>query len=1051
MEDGKDFNVLTYRNFYNGGGVGIGDINNDGLNDIFFTANMQSNRLYLNKGDLAWEDISEKAGVSGTRGWSTGVTMVDINHDGNLDIYVSNSGDKNGDDRVNELYINNGDLTFTENAAAYNLDNAGFSTHASFFDFDLDGDLDCYLLNNSFKDPNKISTFKGTREVDDLMGGDRLMRNDDGKYVDVSAEAGIYTSAIGFGLGVSVSDVNNDALPDIYISNDFWERDYIYINQGDGTFSEELADRFSICSVSSMGADIADINNDGNMDIFTTDMLAADNYRLKTMTIFDPFALENYKYRQSFHYQILQNCLQVNNGEGKFQELSGLSDMSATDWSWGALIFDFDNDGWNDIYVCNGIYKDIMDQDFTSFIADKEEVKKIVLEEGEFDFRDFLPYLPSSPVSNYAFVNQADNTFKNKAQELGFDQAEFSNGAAYGDLDNDGDLDLVINNVNMPASIYENKTQQTKQNAYLKIKLQDSDSKNLSAIGATVSATTNDGKHTLQVYTARGFQSSVAPELLFGLGDVTRVNELKIIWPDRSIQILNNVAIDTSLVIKKAKGLALLKPSEVKNDQLLKLDNDLIIGPVKHVENAYNDFDVERLLPRMHSTEGPKIEVADINQDQLDDFIVLGAKGDPDKLFVQTKSGKFSRSNISSFEEHEYLESTCAAFFDNDKDGDLDLVIGAGGNDLTSGIDGFILRYYENDGSGNYTYIKEKTPPAAGQFSVIKPNDFDKDGNIDLFIGGRSIPGNYGLSPRSFMLKKSGNTWIDITERSLGTAGMITDADWIDVDNDGDDDLVVVGEWMPVMLFNNNEGRFDRSLNIPDSQGWWSDITMSDLDGDGDQDFVLCNWGQNSKWKASKERPITLDVKDFDGNEKTEFIINWKAPADTELSPFHTKMDLTDQIPSLKKKALKYEDFAKLGYEELFSEEQRKGAIHREVKELSSCIMWNNGTGFQLEALPVPAQTAPMFASVVEDFNSDGVPDIWMGGNFYGLKPEVGRLNSSQGVLLLGQKNGGALKYIKGSSAAINGEVRDAAVLETKDGKKVLVGINNEELKVLSY
>ena len=1051
VKDGIDFNVLTYRNFYNGGGVGIGDINNDGLNDIFFTANMESNRLFLNKGNLEFEDISDQAGISGTRGWSTGVSMVDINNDGYLDIYVSNSGDINGDDRINELYINNGDLSFSDQASEYGLDNSGFSTHASFFDYDLDGDLDCYVLNNSFKDPNKISTFKGTREVDDVLGGDRLMRNDGGRFVDVSAEAGIYTSAIGFGLGVSVGDVNNDALPDIYISNDFWERDYIYINKGDGKFSEELTDRLSICSVSSMGADIADVNNDGSADIFTTDMLAADNYRLKTMTIFDPYSLENYKYRSSFHYQILQNCLQINNGDGEFSELSGMSEMSATDWSWGALIFDFDNDGWKDIYVCNGIYKDIMDQDFTSFIADKNEVKKLVEEKGKFDFRDFLPYLPSNPLNNYAFKNQKNNKFQNQAIELGFVEKEFSNGAAYGDLDNDGDLDLVINNVNMPASLYENKSNQKVSNSYLKIKLKDTTNENHQGIGSKVVITTRDGQYIQELYTSRGFQSSVAPELVFGLGTASVIDTLKVIWPDRSVQLITGVPVDTTLLISKEEDLQLYTRSETTEENILKLESGSISGDITHKENDFNDFDVERLLPRMHSTEGPAIEVADINGDELEDFIVLGAAGDVDKLFIQTGGGKFEPSNIATFAGSSAIESTCAAFFDNDKDGDMDLLIGAGGNDISKGIEGFVLRYYENDGAGNFALAKTKTPPAAGQFSVIRPSDFDGDGDVDLFIAGRSIPGNYGLSPRSFLLRKDGDSWTDITVRSLGTAGMVTDANWLDVDNDKDLDLLLVGEWMPLMMFNNDDGKFERSLIVDNTEGWWADMTLADMDNDGDKDLVLSNWGLNSKFKASVETPITIDIKDFDGNGKTEFIINWKAPADDKTYPFHTKMDLTSQLPALKKKALKYTDYAKLSYEELLSTDERNATVHREVKQLNSCIMWNNGSVFELEELPLVAQTSPVFTSVVEDFNQDGLMDIWMGGNLYGLKPEVGRLNSSRGVLLLAKEVNGKINYIEGESAPIEGEIRSAKIINTPSGKKLLIGVNNSELKVLSF
>ena len=1048
VEDGKEFNVLTYRNFYNGGGVGIGDINNDGLDDLFFTANMASNQLYLNKGNLKFENISKKAGVAGQKGWSTGVSMVDINHDGWMDIYVSNSGDIAGDDRANELYINNGDLTFTEKAVEYNLDNEGFSTHASFFDYDLDGDLDAYILNNSFKDPSKLASFSKTREIDDPLGGDRLMRNDNGLFSDVSKETGIYTSNIGFGLGVSVSDLNHDYLPDIYISNDFWERDYIYMNQGDGTFSEELSDRVSICSVSSMGADIADVNNDGHFDIFTTDMLAADNHRLKVHTMFDPFYLENLKYRSSFHYQILQNCLQINDGTGMFQEVANLSEAAATDWSWGALIFDFDNDGWNDIYVCNGIYKDIMDQDFTNFIADRDEVKKIVTEKGSFDFRDFLPFLSSTPIHNYAFVNQKNGLFKNQAAALGFTEAEFSNGAAYGDLDNDGDLDLVINNVNMPAGIYENKSNE-KGNHFIKIQLSE-EGKNRNAIGATVKVTTSENEYYQQHYMARGFQSSVGSGLLFGLGTTNTIQSVEVVWPDKTVQVIDKPPVDQVLTIVKNTSEK-VNPYSGNQPKPLFYRKEVITGNSRQQENNFNDFDFERLLPRMLSTEGPKIEIGDLNGDGLTDVLSLGAAEDVDKIFFQNERGQFERGDIPDFEIDKSYESTCAAIYDVDGDGDLDITIGSGGNKFGKGMGGFLLRQYENDGQGNFQKSLPKTPLAGGQFAILSPHDYDKDGDIDLFAGARSIPGNYGLTPRSFMLQKTGSRWQDITRKELGTAGMVTDAAWIDFDNDGDDDLMLVGEYMPITFYKNNKGEFKESVRIPDSEGWWLDITASDLDNDGDTDLVLGNWGKNTKFKASPRQPIELYVKDFDKNGKSEFILNWKAPGDQNRYPFHTKMDITEQMPSLKKRFLKYKDYADASYETLLTAQERKGAIRRKAVFLESAILRNNNGQFELEALPLGAQIAPMFASVVEDFNKDGYKDIWMSGNFYGLKPEVGRHNDSRGVLLLGQPNG-SFEEAPQLTLPVKGEVRDVKILETAQNEKLMfIGINNEEITVLGW
>ncbi len=1051
VKDGKDFNVLTYRNFYNGGGVGIGDINNDGLDDLFFTANANPNQLYLNKGDLKFEDISSSAGIARSGGWSTGVTMVDINADGYLDIYVSNSGDIAGDDRKNELYINNGDLTFAERAADYGLDNDGFTTHASFFDYDLDGDLDAYILNNSFKDPSKLPSFSKTREMTDQYGGDRLMRNDGGKFVDVSAEAGIYSSAIGFGLGVSVSDINGDYYPDIYISNDFWERDYIYINNGDGTFSEELPDRVSICSVSSMGADVADLNNDGHFDIYTTDMLAADNFRLKAHTVFDPVYLEDLKYRSSFHYQILQNCLQVNNGDGTFREMAHVSNAAATDWSWGALIFDFDNDGWNDIFVANGIYKDIMDLDFMSFIDDPESVSSIVKERGEFDFRDFASHLSSTPLSNYAFVNQKGNQFEDRAKELGLANPGFSNGSAYADLDNDGDLDLVINNVNTEADIYEN-TASDKGTHYVKIRLKDENGDNRNALGAHVKLSTADGDFYQQHYTARGFQSNVGGDMIFGLGDdVTSVESVEIVWPDLTVQRLTDIAIDQLTTITKESDEKLSQVStKIAFNQMLTSSDIFATAPI-HTENRFNDFDYERLLVRMYSTEGPKIETGDLNGDGLEDAVILGAKGDVDKVYIQNKSGKLEYREMPGFASDSGFESTCAALFDVDGDGDLDLTIGSGGNDFGNGMEDFLIRFYENDGKGYFRRNLPKSPPAGGQFSVIAPSDYDFDGDIDLFIGARSIPGNHGLTPRSFLLRKDGDKWQDVTTQEIGTVGMVTDADWSDIDQDGDMDLIMVGEYMPITIFVNEAGQLQRKVVIPDTEGWWLDINKVDIDQDGDDDFVVGNWGLNTKFKASKDKPISLYVKDFDDNGKSEFVLNWTPQAEEESYPFHTKMEITEQLPMLKKKYLKYKDYAEADYQDLFDESQKAGAIERKVVTLESAILYNEDGQLVLKRLPVEAQISPMFASVIDDFDGDGINDIWMSGNFYGLKPEVGRHDDSKGVLLKGSASG-EFTYIHRGHPAISGEVRDAALIKSNDGKKhILIGVNNAPAQALMY
>ena len=1061
VHDQEEFNVLTYRNFYNGGGVAIGDINQDGLPDIYFTANMQSNRLYINKGNWQFEDVTAQTGVGGTRAWSTGVSMADVNGDGLLDIYVCNSGDIAGDNKENELFINQGNLKFKEQAAEYGLNDEGFSTHASFFDYDGDGDLDCYVLNNSFKDPDRIDLYKKTREETDAMGGDKLFRNDGplearsgSVFTDVTAEAGIYSSAIGFGLGVSVSDVNGDLLPDIYISNDFWERDYLYINQGDGTFSEELPARISQTSVSSMGADVADLNNDGNPEIFSTDMLAADNYRLKAMTVFDPYHLEDIKYRGNYHYQILQNGLQLNNGDGRFQEIAFLANVAATDWSWGALIFDFDNDGWNDIFVCNGIYHDIMYMDFTAFISDKENIKKVVSEKGEFDWRDFLPYLPSNRLSNFAFVNQRDLTFASKAKELGLGTPSFSNGAAYGDLDQDGDLDLVINNVNMPCFVYKNQSREQNNNHFLDISL-EGEGKNTFGVGTIIRVYSQGRQQLFQQYPSRGFESAIEPRIHVGLGSITQVDSIRVIWPDKRVQTLTAVQADQHLRLKQTD--ASVNPSSGNGNSFTlftEIEPSMLIrGDTRHTENLYNDFDHERLLPRMYSTEGPRIVKGDINGDKLEDFILLGSANDPDKLFVQDANGRFHAMRQTAFEETDSLESTCGALFDADGDGDLDYLVGAGGNEYQRGLKGFLLRYYENDGKGRFTHELEKTPPAAGNFSCIKAEDFDLDGDMDLFIGSRIVPGNYGLIPQSFLIRNEGGKgWKDITPPFVSGSGMISDACWSDVNRDGKKDLIVLAEWAPVLVFPNMGQNLGEARALPNSSGWWTRIEKADLDGDGDEDFVLGNWGLNTKFKASPEKPLGMHVADFDDNGKSECIITWYPPLNDEAYPFASKTDLQEQLPGLKKIILKYEDYAHKKYQDLFPAEKRQKAKNYRADFLQSAILWIEDKGPRLEALPVEAQLSPVFAIIAEDMDGDDIKDLLLLGNFYGLKPEAGRNDANKGVFLKGNGHKG-FDWLPSEKSGIfvEGEVRDAVFLNrVKGAPSILIARNNQTVKVFS-
>lgn len=1047
VEDQESFNILTYRNFYNGGGVAVGDVNNDQLPDVYFTSNLSENKLYLNRGNWTFEDVTEAAGVAGTKGWSTGAAMADVNGDGWLDIYVSNSGDLDGTDKENELFINQGDGTFQEQAEAYGLNNEGYSTQAVFFDYDLDGDLDCYLLNNSFKDPSKIELYKSMRDKASKLGGDKLYRNDGNSFTNVTTQAGIYSSEIGFGLGAAIGDVNQDLLPDIYISNDFWERDYLYINKGDGTFSEELIDRISMCSIASMGGDIADINNDGNPEIFSTDMLAGDNFRLQAMTSFDPYHLEDLKYRANYHYQVLQNCLHLNDGQGRFQEVALLSGVAATDWSWGALIFDFENDGRKDIFVSNGIHKDIMSLDFRDFMADS--IAQIKTQNGKLNFLAFTDKMPSIPKKNYAFLNKGGLQFENQADKLGFGQPTFSNGAAYADMDNDGDLDLLVNNVNMPAFVYQNKSERL-NNHYLKVKFEGY-AQNPFGIGARVKIRIGEEVQLLENYSSRGFESSIEPTVIFGTGTAEKIDELEVIWPDKQSQKLRDVPVDQILTLSYTEATAAASSEFASTPgQFEEISKKILPSSAKHVENRYSDFDHEILLLNMLSTDGPRLVKGDVNNDQREDFLLLGAADDEDKLFIQTADGKFRRRTSSAFTISKGFESTCGAFFDHDQDGDLDLMIGSGGNEYGKGAKFFILRYYRNDGKGNYVVDNTDIPQIVGNFSSLEPSDIDGDGDMDLFLGGRAVPGNYGLPPRSYLLLNDRGTWRDVSPEHLAGVGMVTDASWVDLDQDQDEDLVVVGDWMAIHIFKNNQGRLSQPTVIPNSAGWWTRVESADLDQDGDQDLVLGNWGLNTKLKASPSKPLSMYVNDFDGNEKSEFIINWYPPLEERAYPFAPKAELTRQLPGLRKAILKYEDYASKTYETLFQTIDRESAIPYQATWMESAVLWNENSTFNLAPLPAEAQVAPVFGIVVEDFNGDGVPDIYLGGNFYGLKPQVGRHDSNRGVFLITEQNRkfGTMSSQE-SGIYLEGEVRDACLI--KVGKENIVLVSRNNLPVIAF
>lgn len=1041
VEDKPDFNILTYRNFYNGGGVAIGDVNNDGLDDIYFASNLESNKLYLNSGALKFEDITDKAGVEGAGFWATGVAMVDINADGLLDIYVCYSGEVEGGKRSNELFINNGDLTFSEKAAEFGLADDGLTTQASFFDYDKDGDLDCFILNNSYSDPQRIQEVSRDRFNYGAAGGDRLYRNDGGKFTDVTKEAGIFSGDIDFGLGVSTGDVNNDGYLDIYISNDFWERDYLYINQKDGTFKEELTERFGYISANSMGADIADINNDGHLDIFSTDMLPASNKRLKSAIHLEEYFLEDLKMKNTYFFQYVQNGLQINNGDGSFREIARYAGVDATDWSWGSLIADFDNDGNKDIFVSNGIYHDITDMDFVDFVADESRVRQVVEESGKNDFTPFAKMIPLNQQINYLFINQGDLKFKNMAVKMGIKTPTFSNGSAYADLDNDGDMDLVVNNVNSEAMIYENIT----DNDYLKIKLKGS-GLNTFALGTRLKLFTTKGEQIIEHLPFRGFESSSGYDLIFGLGKGTDLDSMLVEWHDGKVSIIPGTKLkkNESNLIEYAAA-TFTNPVKATIEQVVfeEITNEIFPEAFYHKENLYNDFDHERLAPHMLSSMGPKILKGDLNEDNEDDVIILGAKGQKTEVYLNV-NGKFIKKDQPAFELDKVSDKVAGALFDIDQDNDLDLMIAMGGNEYQGGEVSFSSRFYLNDGTGKF--VPDMLGPyVAGNIGCVAPCDFDNDHDYDLFVGARSIPGVYGSTPRSWFLRNDGETWTDLTDQTIGTLGMVSDATWVDLNGDQLKDLVVVGEWMPITyLLNINGQKLGPKNALTNSEGWWNVIRQDDLDGDGDIDFVVGNWGENFRLKASVEKPLKLYVNDFDKNGKIESILEWYGPEDDRPYPFASKMDLTAQLPFLKKKNLRYSEYATKQVSDLFEKSLLDQSEQFICKTFASGIIWNDNKVLNFVPLPVEAQLSAVFAIDSRDYDGDGIKDIFLGGNFYRLKPEVGRIDGFNGGYFKGNKDK-SFTYVNAmdSGLKISGEVRDAQYF---DGMLFLARNNNSTM-----
>lgn len=1049
LTETPDFNILEYLYFYNGAGVATADFDNDGLIDLYFVANQQPNKLYLNKGALRFEDITESAGVAGKGTWSTGVTIADVNGDGFTDIYVSQVGDYKEARGGNQLFINNGDLTFTESAAEYGLNFVGFSTQAAFFDYDRDGDLDMYLLNHSVKNPAVFSRSSARTEKDEL-GGDRLYESQlaqgSQRFKDVTEAAGIYSSSLGFGLGLAISDINNDGWPDIYVSNDFTENDYLYLNNQNGTFSESLEQQIAYTSRYSMGNVADDLDNDGLNEIVTTDMLPSDP-EIWQMSVGEDKA-EIYDIKKNFGYahQYVRNTLQKNLGNGTFSDVSLMAGTYATDWSWAPLTFDMDNDGLLDLHISNGIYKRPNDLDYVNYGQDQEGVKSKSPDELEA-FQ--IANLPTVKIPNYAGRNKGNLTFEPVADAWGLGQASYSNGSAYADLDNDGDLDLVVNNTHQKAFLYENKADKLKSNHYLKLRLKGP-ALNLAGLGAKVTLSTKTTKMTRELIPTRGFQSAVSQELVFGLGAESEVEILKVYWPNGAIEEIAHPAIDTSMVITYSAS-TLLETIDEEPSPVTVTEFD----GYTHIENTnYKDYNHEYLIPRKYSTEGPALATADVNADGLTDMYLGGAKGEAGSLWLQQPDGSFQETENPSFEMLARAEDTDALFFDANGDNMPDLYVVSAGNEYSEGQVFIFDRLYLNDGRGNLQFVPTALPQFGTHGRTVAAADIDGDGDQDLFVGANLVHGTYGLNPDHYLLINDGRGHF-----TNGTAeripfvkdlGMLNKALWWDYDNDNDPDLLLAGEWTSLMILENDgQGVFNKAdvTGLEGTEGWWFSLALADLDGDGDQDIIAGNMGLNSKLKASADKPVTLYVNDFDRNGQTDPVI-FHYMQDAQI-PFSSRDDLVRQMSFIKKKHPNYSSYARLRKpSDLFSSDQLFASVQKKVKTFASTIFINEGNaGFRSVELPLAAQLSPVMDIHVSDLDQDGNMDLLLAGNFYGFRTDIGRAGAKPLTWLLGKGDG---TFTHQAETSLNtqtswGEYRHLA--EIKPG--LLIGVRNGDRPVI--